>query len=197
MRQGRPSLARNTGFQLAAQLSSGLFSALLVIFLTRELGPSEFGLFALAVGIGALLMLPSDFGISAAAARFVAERVDDRPTVAEITRQALRLKLIATSAVSLLLFACAGSIADVFKEPALTWAVRGIALAVLGQGLFLFFGGLFLAQHRAEANLKLTTAESATELGASVVLVLLGAGAAGASFGRGIGYLVGALSAAS
>jgi O-antigen/teichoic acid export membrane protein len=189
----RPSLARNAALQFAAQLSSGLFSALLVIFLTRELGPEQFGLFALAVGIGALLMLPSDFGISAAAARFVAERADDRSTVTDITRQALRLKLSATAAVSILLFASASWIAAAFDESALAWPVRGVAIAVFGQSMFLFFGGLFLAQHRPDLNLRLTAVESATELGASVALVLLGAGAAGAAFGRGMGYLVGVL----
>ncbi len=189
----RPALARNAALQLAAQLSSGAFGAVLVLFLTRELEPTGFGLFALALGIGALLMLPSDFGVSAAAARFVAERADDEETVAEITRQALRLKLAATGAVSLLLFALADSFAAAFGEPALTWPLRGIALAILGQSVFLFFGGLFLARHRPALNLRLTAGESAVEFGASVALVLLGAGAAGAAFGRAVGYGAGAL----
>jgi O-antigen/teichoic acid export membrane protein len=189
----QPSIVRNAGFQLAAQLASGVFSAVLVLFLTRELGPEGFGLFALALGIGALLMLPSDFGISAAAARFVAERSVDERTVAEIARQALGLKLIATGGVSVALFVSAGWIADVFAEDGLVWPLRGIAIAIFGQSLFLFFTGLFLAQQRASANLRLTSGESAVELAASVALVLLGAGAAGAAFGRGIGYLAGSL----
>jgi O-antigen/teichoic acid export membrane protein len=188
-----PSIARNAGLQFAAQLSSGAFGAVLVLFLTRELGPEGFGLFALALGIGALLMLPSDFGITAAAARFVAERSVDERAVAEIARQALGLKLIATGAVSVALFLSAEWIADVFGEEGLVWPLRGIAFAIFGQSLFLFFSGLFLAQQKAAVNLRLTSGESAVELAASAGLVLLGAGAAGAAFGRGIGYVAGSL----
>jgi len=50
--------------------------------LAPPLGPATFGVFALAFGIGTLLVLPADFGISQSMARFLAERRGDRAAAA-------------------------------------------------------------------------------------------------------------------
>ena len=73
----RPSgdgIVRNTAFAFAVQLSTSVFTAILTIVLVRALEPEGYGLFALALSIGGLVLVPSDFGLSQAAARFVAER---------------------------------------------------------------------------------------------------------------------------
>ena len=64
-----PGVVRNSAYSLAAQLSTAGFTAILTVYLVRALGPARYGVFALAVGIGALLVLPSDFGISSSTAR--------------------------------------------------------------------------------------------------------------------------------
>lgn len=186
-------IARNTAFQLAAQVASGAFSAALILFLTRSLSPTSYGVFALALGIGGLLMLPADLGISASAARFVAERRGDPVAVGDVTSQALGPKLASSALASAALFAAAGPIASAFGGDELVWPLRGIALAIFGQSAFLFLGGLFLAQGRADINLRLVAGESSVEVGTTVALVLLGAGGAGAALGRAVGYGVGAV----
>ena len=49
---GRESIARNVGFSFVISVISAVFSTVLLIYLTRELGPEEFGVFALAKSIG-------------------------------------------------------------------------------------------------------------------------------------------------
>lgn len=186
-------IARNTVFALAVHLTSAVFTAALTLFLARALSPEGFGLFALAFGIAALATLPSDFGISASAARFIAEHRGDRSAVAAVLADALKLKLLIAGATSVALVALAGPIASAYGAPDLGWPLRGIALAVFGQSLMLLFGGAFVAQGRTSRNLKLVLGESAVEFGASVALVLLGGGAAGAAFGRAVGYSFGAV----
>jgi O-antigen/teichoic acid export membrane protein len=181
-------VGRNTGFALATQLTTSLFTAALTVFLVRALGPHGYGVFALAVGIGVLLEVLTNLGIGQATARFIAETRDDPREVASSMALALRLRLIAAGVVCLGLFAAAGPIASAYDSPPLTWPLRGIAIALIGQTVMGLLLSSFEALGRISLSLKLVFSESAIETAASVGLVLLGAGAAGAAFGRTVGY---------
>jgi O-antigen/teichoic acid export membrane protein len=187
------SVARNAAFALAVQVTTAAFTAALTLYLVRALDPDGYGTFTLAVAIGSLLLLPSDFGISQSAARFVAEHRGDSAAVARVLADALKLKLAGSAIVSVALLVAAGPIANVYDEPDLAWPLRGIALALFGQSLMFLFHGSFVALGRVALNLRLVLSESALEASTSVALVALGGGAAGAAFGRAIGYLFGAL----
>ena len=188
--RGQSGAARSSAYSLAAQLSTAAFTAILTLYLVRALGPTKYGVFALAVGIGALVVLPSDFGISSSTARFVAEHRDDEASTGALVAESLRLKLMISLIICGALFVSAPAIAHAYKEP-LTTPVRAIALALFGQNIMMLFGGAFIGLQRMIANLKVIASEGAVECGASIALVLLGAGTAGAAFGRAIGYLVG------
>lgn len=185
-------VVRNTVFAFIVQLSTSVFTAALTIVLVRVLEPEGYGLFALALSIGGLVLVPSDFGLSQAAARFIAERRDDPSEVANVLRTALRLKLALSTAAAAVLAALAGPIADAYDAPGLVWPLRAIALAVAGQSVMLFFTSSFVAQARVRVNLRIVLSEAVVEVGTSIVLVLLGAGAAGAALGRAVGYCFGA-----
>jgi O-antigen/teichoic acid export membrane protein len=186
-------IVRNTAFAFLVQISTAAFTAALTLYLVRALDPSGYGVFALAVAIGSLLLLPSDLGISSSAARFVAERRGDRTAIAGIVADALTLKALVAGALSLALVAAAGPIANAYDEPNLVWPLRAVSLAVFGQSLLLLLQGVFIAQGRIAVNVRIQISESVVETGSSVLLVALGAGATGAAFGRTAGYLVGAL----
>ena len=192
MSEAGAGIVRNSAFALAVQLTTAAFTAVLTLYLVRALDPSGYGVFALALAIGGLLTVPADFGVSQAAARFIAERRGDRESVARVFADALRLKLLVTGAVSVGLLVAAGPIAALYGEDGLTWPLRGVALALFGQSLMLLFSASFAAQARVDRNLITVLAESAVETAASIALVAAGAGAAGAAFGRATGYAVGA-----
>jgi O-antigen/teichoic acid export membrane protein len=184
---------RNTLLALLTQVATGGFTAILTVYLVRALGPREFGLFSLALSIGAVAFLPSDFGISSSAARFIAERFGDSRAVAALMATAVRLKLMISGAASALMIALAGPIASAYGEPSLAWPLRWVAIAVLGQGLVAFYRYAFMAMRDASVGLRIVVGESAVEVGASIVLVVLGGGAAGAAAGRAAGYGFGTL----
>lgn len=186
-------MARNAGLALTAQLVSAGFTAILTIFLARRLGPQAYGVFAVAVGLGTVLVLPADAGLSSSVARFLAERVGERSAIGALLADALRLKLAIALVVCAALFALAGPIAHAYKIAGLAWPIRGIALAVFGQTLFMLYAGAFVALGRLGLQLRMMVGESAVEFGSSLALVLLGAGATGAAFGRAAGYLFGLL----
>lgn len=182
------SIARNTGFALGVKLTGAVFTAGLTIFLVRFLGPAEYGIFALALSVGSLLLIPSDLGISQSSARFIAEVREDRDAVGEIVSDAVRLKLLVSGAFSATLIAAAGLVAQAYDEPDLTWPLRIVAIVIFGQSMVLLFSYVFEALGRVSASLRLLASESAIETALSIGIVLLGTGAAGAMVGRAGAY---------
>jgi O-antigen/teichoic acid export membrane protein len=187
------SVRRNTLFGLATQITTAAFTAALTLYLVRALGPHDYGLFALAVGIGTILVLVADFGISGSAGRFIAEESGDSRRVAAVVSDSTWLKLAVLLPVCGALWLLAGPIANAYNAPGLVWPLRGMAIAAVGQGMFIFYRNTFVSIRRVSLTWRMTLFESACEAGASIALVLFGAGAAGAAFGRGIGYAAGTL----
>jgi O-antigen/teichoic acid export membrane protein len=186
-------MRRNTVFGLATQITTAAFTAALTLYLVRALGPEDYGVFALAVSVGTLVMLATDFGLSGSAGRFVAELRGDPRGVAAIVSDSTLLKFVTIVPVCAALFALAGPIANAYDTPELTWPIRGIALSVLGQSVFMLYRGIFVALGRVSVTWRVTLIESVIETAASISLVLAGAGAAGAAFGRAAGYVLGSI----
>jgi O-antigen/teichoic acid export membrane protein len=187
------SIPRNTFFALAMRIVGALFTGGLTLFLTRYLGPDDFGVYALAVGAGALLILPADFGISRSAARFIAERRHDDTEVVGVLRHALRLKLLGAGIGAAVLIAAAGPIANAYGTSELEWPLRVMGIAMAGQSLMLLFTTTFEALGRNILGFRLAFSESALEVTATVALVLAGAGVVGATAGRAFAYSMAAL----
>ena len=186
------TVVRGTALAFGAKLVGGLFTAAIVVFLSRRLGPTGYGVFALALSVATLVELPSDFGIAVSLPRFIAEHRDDRQTVIELLADAIRLKLLGSVIVAGALAALAGAIATAYHTPGLSGALRGMAIALVGQSFVFLFAGVFGALRRQKLSLIMNLAESAMELTATVVLVLLAGGATAAAFGCAVGYAFGA-----
>src|SRR5688500_20201369 len=69
------TISRNAVFAFAAQMSTAAFTAVLTVFLTRQLGPAGYGTLALAISITGVVLRPACGGSYQAAARFVLARV--------------------------------------------------------------------------------------------------------------------------
>lgn len=184
------SIGRNSAFSLLALLVGAAFTAGLTLFLARRLGTAGFGAFSLALGIAGLALLPSDFGISVSAARFIAEHRGDGERVASVLADSLRVKLLISAIIVVALCVLAGPIASAYGAPELIWPLRGVAIALFGQSVMMMTSA-FAAIARVRFQLWTAIVESAVEVTASIALVLAGAGVAGAAFGRAIGYLAG------
>lgn len=189
--EGGSSITRNAALSLAAQLVSAAVTAGLTLYLARALGPEEFGVFSLALAVASTLLLFSEFGISASAARFAAEHRGERDQVADVLASALRLKLFIAGGVCIGLALLAGPIGAAYDESGLDWALRAMALALFGQNLMGLYGGAFVALGRVAYDLQLVVVKSAVEAAATVALVIASAGATEAAFGRAAGFAAG------
>ena len=183
------SIARNTSVSFVIRIVSATGTAVLTLFLLRYLGPEEYGVFALALSIGALVQLPADLGVSHATSRFVAEVRHDRPAVQGIVADALRIKLVVTGLLCAVLAAVAGPVADAYGVAELEWPLRLAALAVFGQSLLELYDQIFEAHRRVAIYLRVAATESAIETVSSIALVLAGFGVSGAMAGRAGAYL--------
>jgi len=184
-------VSRGATFALLAQLVGGVFTAILTIFLGRDLSAEALGAFTFGLSIITLATLFADLGISSSTARFLAERRDQPKAAAAVFRTAVRLKLFTGIPVTVILLVLAGPICAAFGITDAVWVMRGCAIAMLTQTLFDLCLSTFVALGKIRYNLILTTIESAVEVSATLSLVLLGAAATGAAFGRAIGFTVG------
>lgn len=183
---------RNTVLQLATQLVGLVFTGALTLYLVRALGPSGYGIYALAISIAGLLLLPAGLGLPSAVGRFLADHRGDLGQVRAILQLGMRLQAPAAAVAGVALFVAAGAVADAFGDPELTWPLRWAAVAVAGQAVFMFLTSVGTSVRQARLGLSMALSESVVETVASASLVLAGAGAAGATLGRAIGYAVGA-----
>jgi O-antigen/teichoic acid export membrane protein len=186
------TIGGNTAYAFASQVATAAFTAGVTVYLVRALGPDGYGLFALAMAFGGIILLPSDFGVSYAAGRFVAEQRGNRGAVVAVLAEAWRLKLLTALPASVLLAVLAGPIAAAYGEEGLAWPLRGIALSLFGQSVLMLHGGAFIALGRTSRYLRIVLGESVVEATATVAFVALGGGVTGATFGRAAGYLTGA-----
>jgi O-antigen/teichoic acid export membrane protein len=184
----RDSISRNASFAFAVKMTSAAFTAVLIVFLVRYLGPAEYGAFALAMSIGGLVFLPADLGIAQAAARYVAEAGSDRRLVAAVIADSMRLKLVASGAVSLGLAVLAGPIANAYDAHEIAWPLRILALSIFFESFLLLFDALFQALGRIAVYLRVIAVEATAETGLSIGIVLLGGGVTGAVAGRAAAY---------
>jgi len=191
----REGIVSGTGFSLVVQATTTIFTAVLTLYLVHALGPQSYGVFGLALGASTIAILLADLGVSHSTARFVAERLDKRSVVGAILADALRLRLVLATIVEIALVALAEPIAAAYGEPDLAWALRGMALAVFFQSVLMLYVESFTAMGRISRNVRIILIESFAETTTSIALVALGAGAAGATFGRAIGYAIGAAAA--
>jgi O-antigen/teichoic acid export membrane protein len=188
-------VSRSATFSLLAQLVGGVLTAILTIFLGRELSAAQFGEFTFALGVITIATLLVDLGIGSATGRFVAERRDRPRAAAAVFRTAVRLKVLTGIPATVALFLLAGPICDTFGTSGAEWALRGCAIALFAQTMFNLFLGAFIALGKLRYNVLLAAIESVTEVSASIPLVLLGGTAAAAAFGRATGFSVGLLAA--
>ena len=182
------SIARNAFYATLNGVLSAAIAVVLTLYLIRALSPHGYGVYALALAVGALFALVMDLGISSSASRFIAERRGDRRAIADYVADALRLKLAVAGLAGVALFAGAGVIADLYGKPGLTWPLRGVALALVGGAVMQLYNGVLVAQARLGAGLVMSVTQSAAFLVAALVLVGAGGGATGAAFARAIGY---------
>ncbi len=170
-----------------------MFTGGLTLYLVRALGASGYGIYALAMSIGTLVLFPAGLGLPWSVGRFLADHREDLAQLRAILLLGIKLQAVAGTVASVILFGLAGPLADAFDRPHLGWPLRWVALSILAQAMFGFVTSAVTSVRRVSIALWMAIIESVVEAGTSAGLVLGGGGVAGASLGKAVGYGVAAV----
>ena len=175
---------------LAGRLLGASATAIITVLLGRALGPTRYGVYALALAIAATVGSLSELGIGGASGRAVARVYPDEGTARAIARSCIRLKLVLTLPVAALLVAGAPWVSRLFGgSDAHAGSIRAAGVVLVGTELFVTLAGLLVALRIARGNVLQSLAKGIGELGMVVALVVvLGGGAREAVLATGLGY---------
>jgi O-antigen/teichoic acid export membrane protein len=166
----------------------------LTLYLARALGPSAYGIFALAISIATILAYPLVVGLGRGLARSLYGRSTITADGRGVISAAIRIALPVAVVCGLALFFAAGPISDGYGLAGLRWPLRWAALGILGEAtITIAMVGWREVPARVRAARLLGLTQTALEVAFTVVLVATGSGIAGASAGRAIAYSSAAL----
>ncbi len=177
--------SRALGWSLLNTIASRLGTLVIGVVLARVLGPSEFGLFAIATLTMLAVLSFNELGVSLAIVRWPDDPARIAPTVNTISVTSSALLTVA-------LVACAPAISTALGDAGATPVVQVMALAILINGLVATPAAMlqreFMQKRRAIAD------QTNAWLGAvvSLVLALVGMGAMSLAIGRLAGSIVSA-----
>lgn len=169
--------------------------ALTSILVARLLGPENYGLYTVALIAPSFLIAFSDLGISPALTRFSASLRSEGKgqKAAALIKAGITFKLALSLILAVTLFLLSETIAiHILKRPGIGPLVRFTALYLVGQAVLVTVDSTFIGLDKMENSSFLMNIQAVTKAGASILLIILGLGAIGATLGLGLGFLLAA-----
>ncbi len=174
------------------QIVGVIATGAMTLALVRLLGPHGYGVYALALSVGGIVLLPLDVGVTTSTGRFLSG-ASRRREAAQLVRAGLAVKATVGVVAAVALTAGASAIADAYGEHGLVWPIRLVAGVILAQSLLGFVVGCFTAVRMTANGLLIVTIESLGEATVVIAATAAGAGATGAVAGRFAAYGVAAV----
>lgn len=158
----------------------------------RLLGPAGYGVYGLALTIPLFLPILAGVGTGTASTRYSAYYISqgDIRIARRMTKNAILFSTLTSLGLTSLSFAFSGPMSTIFlHRPELTLYVELTSISIIGQVLFRFQAGSFVAWGIPIQNAVWNIIQAILKLSISVFLVLLGFGVSGALLGFVISYL--------
>lgn len=175
--------------EFAGRAFHALIAGLLLVFLTRTLGPESYGLFALALSVFAFSRLFSEAGLARSAARYVAEFKEQDPAKADaVLTQSRGMAIVGATVVTLVLVLSAERVAVFLGEPALSTVIVFGSGIVFCYSLHQYNRILLQGYENVIVSAKLHATEAALTGFFVIVFVLYEPSAVAAVLGYGFGY---------
>lgn len=177
--------------ELAAQILSAVSGIVLIVFLARFLGTSEYGLLFLVISVFGVAKLFSAFGIAKAAARYITEYNETNPAqVPNVIRISLLVNVVFITAVVLVLLFSRGWIAEFFAEEEIRWLLLFGALFIPLATLVQYSRIILQGFERIQMAAAIKIVNKGTRVVFVVLFVVVGLGVAGALLGYVVAYLL-------
>lgn len=138
--------AFDVGITFIATMIITLIGFILSIFLARYLGPSDLGVYRIALTFNMIALLICGIGIPPAMIKYLAEYKDDKTKIDQYTSSGILTSILLGIFFTLFFYFTSGIFADIFKMPLLSDLIKIIAFsfpfALLNNVLLAFFNGL-------------------------------------------------------
>lgn len=183
--------ASTATFVLIGKFSSIIFLGLAFIALARLLGPSGYGIYALALAVSGLFGSVGNLGVSTALNKFIPEHLHrkDKGAVEDLLANSFAVTLITGIIFAVISFSISGLIATyVFHNPSYTIFIEIASISILSSMLFGASYSALLGFNKGSHIAAISTMQAVLQAGIAILLVLLGLGPAGPIIGLIIGY---------
>jgi PST family polysaccharide transporter len=153
------------------------------VIVARLIAPEEFGVFAVALIVHAIVSNVSDLGVSAAIVRTDRNLDDVAPTVFTIA-------VISASALTTAMFLTAPAMASALGAPAASTAIQILSLAILLGGLTSVPYGILVKRFEQQKRFIADVSNFAVSTVLVIILAVHGYGAEGLAWSRVVGLVV-------
>ena len=184
-------------FIFIGSISSTIIMAITSILVARLLGPENYGLYTIVMIAPTFLITLSDLGISSALTRYSAHfHVEGKNReAASLIKIGILFKLTFTLIISLFLILLSEEIATyILNRPGIGPLIRIASVYLIGQAVLNSVSSTFIGLDEAGKSSILMNVQAAIKALASLPLIVLGLGVAGAVIGAGVGVVVAAAS---
>ncbi len=192
--------ARMISFVLVGKIVSFILAAIALIVIARLLGPTEYGIYVIAVAVAGVAGSVGNFGIGTALNKFISEyrskKKDDSINI--VLSNGMAILLIVGLIFTIITFLLSGVVANyVLHSSAYTYVIQIASLDIITA---MMFGALYSALIGIGKGPHVTLAavvQISIQSGLSILLTVYGLGPVGPVFGLLIGQFVGILLALS
>jgi O-antigen/teichoic acid export membrane protein len=168
--------ARNSAILFGGNIANTLLSMVAVIFVSRALGPADFGVLAVFNTLMLTLVGITDFGLGTTAIRLISKYLaSDKQRAIASMKVLVKLELLTGAVVGLVGLIFAKEIANLLGGQQMLMAVRFGFIAGIFATAAAFYGPFFVAYEQFVKNLFVNLSGAVMRVGA--VLLLMGAAA--------------------
>lgn len=187
------SVVRGVYHLFVGNIASTILLAVTAIYVGRTLGPSAYGLYALALVAPGYLYVATQLGLQSAATRYAAkysEEGEGKKAVSFIYSLLLFQMLLTLAGMGLVILSSGFVANELLDRPELEAVIPLAVASTLGQNLFLTASAGFQGLNRMDSSAWLQVAEAAIKLVVSAILLLTGYAVAGAVAGNTVAFIV-------
>lgn len=177
----------------AGNTSSTIILAVASITIARLLGPSNYGLYSVALIAPSLMLLFTDFGVNPALVRFTAKLRSEgkSESIGSLIRAGLHFQLATSLLMFLLIFLFADSLAThLLNRPDIGFLIRLASIAIVGNGFIAASSSIFNGLDKMDRTALILITRAIVKAILAPILIVLGLSVFGALTGHILGCLV-------
>lgn len=183
--------AHTSTFVMIGKFASIIFLGLAFIIVARLLGPSQYGIYTLALAVASVTGAIGNLGVSTALNKFIPEYVyrKDKRALEDILANSFFVTLLMGILLTAITIVLSGFIAtDVFHNASYTLVIEIAAISITTSMLFSASYSTLLGFNKGAHVAAINATQAILQAVLGVTLVLLGLGPAGPILGMIVGY---------